>query len=221
MNKCQKCNVIIMDDTDRCPLCQHVLESDGEKMANRYPNAIAVTKRFRFMENLILFLSILVESLLLLINHNFTTKVPWALIVGLVLVYINVVLRLVLIGKNGYLLQTLSLVLLAVFLMFGIDFLTGYRKWSLDYVLPAGILALDLALFVLTLVNRKGWQSYLIPQLFMILLSLVPVILRETGIIQFPYLVWTALAASCFLFLGTLILGDRRSRTELKRRFHL
>jgi len=29
MNKCKKCNVVILDDTDRCPLCKHVLESDG------------------------------------------------------------------------------------------------------------------------------------------------------------------------------------------------
>lgn len=221
MNRCQKCNIIILDDTDRCPLCQHVSESDGEKVENRYPNAIEVTRKFRFVENLVLFLSILVECLLLFINYNIHTRVQWAFITGLVLVYVNVVLRMTLIGKNGYLFQALSFVALAIFLMLGIDYLTGYKKWSLDYVLPGGILVLDLALFVLTLANRNGWQSYLMPQILLIILSLVPVVLSETGVIQFPYLAWTALAASVFLFLGTLILGDRRARTELKRRFHI
>lgn len=221
MNRCQKCNIMILDDTDRCPLCQHVSESDGKKVENRYPNAIEVTRKFRFLENLVLFLSILVECLLLVINYNVNTKVQWAFIVGLVLVYVNLVLRITLIGKNGYLFQALSFVVLAIFLMLGIDYLTGYKKWSLDYVLPGGILVLDVALFVLTLANRSGWQSYLMPQILLVILSLVPVVLSETGVIQFPYLAWAALAASVFLFLGTLILGDRRARTELKRRFHI
>ena len=60
MSRCQKCNVIILDHTDRCPLCKHVLEEDGTSTEDMYPNAIAVTKRFRFLENLFLFLSILI-----------------------------------------------------------------------------------------------------------------------------------------------------------------
>lgn len=221
MNRCQKCNVIILDATDRCPLCQHVLETDGKEGMNRYPNAIEVTKKFRFWENLALFLSILVECLLLFINLEVNPKVPWALIAGLILFYANTAFRITVLGKSGYLFNVFSLVVLAIVLLLGIDFLTGYRKWSLDYVLPAGILAMDLVLLVLTLANRKGWQSYLIPQLLMIILSLIPVVLIETGVIHFPYLVWMALAASVFLFLGTLILGDQRARTELKRRFHV
>ncbi|MCI7108411.1 MAG: DUF6320 domain-containing protein [Lachnospiraceae bacterium] len=221
MNRCQKCNVIILDDTDRCPLCQHVLQSDGGMAENAYPNAIAVTKRFRFWENLFLFLSILVESLLVWINYSVNPEVAWSLVVGLILIYANAVFRMAVVGKSGYMFKTLTLVILAIVMLLGIDYLTGYRRWSLDYVLPCGVLALDLVLIILMLVNRRNWQSYMMPQLFTILLSLIPVILRVMGVIQFPYLVWIALAASVFLFLGTLILGDQRARTELKRRFHI
>lgn len=221
MNRCQKCHVMILDDTNRCPLCQHVLQSDGEPSENAYPNAIAVTKRFRFLENLVLFLSILTESLLIVINYNINPDVPWSLVAGLVLIYLNAVLRMAVIGKSGYMFKTLSLVILAVVILLGIDYLTGYRRWSLDYVLPGGILGIDLAILILMLVNRRNWQSYMMPQLFTILLCMIPVILRETGVIHFPYLVWIALAVSVFLFLGTLILGDQRARTELKRRFHI
>lgn len=221
MNRCQKCNVIIMDDTDRCPLCQHVLQSDGETMENSYPNAMAVTKRFRFLENLFLFVSIVTGSLLTWINYEVNPEMAWSLIVGIILVYANVVFRMAVVGKNGYMYKTLILVILAVVMLFGVDYLTGYRRWSLDYVLPCGILVLDLALFVLMLVNRRNWQSYMMAEIFTILLSVIPVVLRIVGVIRFPYLVWIALAVSVFLFLGTLILGDQRARTELKRRFHI
>ena len=221
MNKCQKCHVVILDDTDRCPLCQHVLQTDGEPRENSYPNAIDATRRFRFLENLFLFLSIMAETFLLVINYNMNPKIPWSLVVGIVLLYLNTVLRMTLVGKSSLLFKVLSLIMLAIMMLPGIDYLTGYRGWSLDYVLPSGILALDLVLFVLILVNRRGWQSYMMAELITAFLSVIPIILRITGIIQFPYLVWLSFATSVFLFLGTLILGDRRARTELKRRFHI
>lgn len=64
-------------------------------------------------------------------------------------------------GKSGYLAKTVCLVLLAIVMLLGIDYLTGYRRWSLDYVFPGGIIAIDLALFILILINRRNWQSYM------------------------------------------------------------
>ena len=210
-----------MDDTDRCPLCKHVLESGDEPSVDAYPNAIGVNRRFRLLENILLFLSIVAACLMVAINHITDPEVAWSLVACLVLVYANAVLRMAILGKSGYMFKTLSLVILAVLMLLGIDYLTGYRGWSLDYVLPLGVLLIDLALFVLTLVNRRNWQSYMMAQILAILLSMIPVGLRLGGIIRFPYLVWIAFAASVFLFLGTLIIGDRRARTELKRRFHV
>ena len=221
MNRCQKCNVVILDDTDRCPLCQHVLETDGTKGENRYPDAIEVTRRFRFLENLVLFLSIVVETILVIINYTVDKDVAWSLIAGNILLYLNVVLRMAVLGKSGYMAKTVSLILLAVVLLLGIDYLTGYRRWSLDYVLPGGIIAIDLALFILILINRRNWQSYMMAEILTVLLSIIPVVLVACHVMTFPYLAWMSLGASVFLFLGTLILGDRRARTELKRRFHI
>ena len=155
------------------------------------------------------------------IDHIADPEVAWSLVVCLILVYANAVVRMAILGKSGYMFKTLTLVILAVLMLLGIDYLTGYQGWSLDYVLPLGILLIDLTLLILTLVNRRNWQSYMMAQILAILLSLIPVGLRLGGIIKFPYLVWIAFATSVFLFLGTLIIGDRRARTELKRRFHV
>lgn len=70
-------------------------------------------------------------------------------------------------------------------MLLGIDYLTGYRRWSLDYVLPGGIIAIDLALFILILINRRNWQSYMMSELLTILLSIVPVVLLQMRIIHF------------------------------------
>ena len=160
MNKCKKCNVVILDDTDRCPLCKHVLESDGIPGESRYPDAIATARKFRFVENLVLFISIVAECLLIAINFQVDREVAWSLVIGIILLYGNVVLRMAILGKSGYLAKTVCLVLLAIVMLLGIDYLTGYRRWSLDYVLPGGIIAIDLALFILILINRRNSELY-------------------------------------------------------------
>ena len=168
MNKCKKCNVVILDDTDRCPLCKHVLESDGIPGESRYPDAIATARKFRFVENLVLFISIVAECLLIAINFQVDREVAWSLVIGIILLYGNVVLRMAILGKSGYLAKTVCLVLLAIVMLLGIDYLTGYRRWSLDYVFPGGIIAIDLALFILILINRRNWQSYMMSELLTI-----------------------------------------------------
>jgi hypothetical protein len=87
--------------------------------------------------------------------------------------------------------------------------------------MPAGVLLMDVGILVLMVVNRRNWQSYMMVQLITILLSLVPVILLAVGEVTFSWLTVIACAASVFIFLGTLIIGDERARTEMKRRFHI
>ena len=114
----------------------------------------------------------------------------------------------------------MSLVVLAVVSLFGIDYLTGYHKWSLEISFPIAVLLLDLAILILMVVNRRNWQSYMMVQIFTILLSMIPIVLLVAGVIEFPYLAVIASGVSIFIFLGTLILGDQRARSELMRRFH-
>ena len=93
--------------------------------------------------------------------------------------------------------------------------------WSVNYALPSAIILVDVGIIICMIVNRRNWQSYMMWQIFMILCSIVPVILIFTGIVTAQLFALIAFAFSLFLFLGTLIIGDRRARVELKRRFHV
>ena len=74
---------------------------------------------------------------------------------------------------------------------------------------------------VLMAVNRKNWQSYLMLQIFMVLCSIVAIILNVVHIVTDPIVSIVALNVSVILLLGTVIIGGRRARVELKRRFHI
>ena len=99
--------------------------------------------------------------------------------------------------------------------------LTGDMGWALTFVFPGAIIAMVIATIVLMIVNRRNWQSYMMMQLFTLLLSSLGMILLGMGVITTTYLVMTAMCCSLLLFLGTLIIGDERARTELKRRFYV
>lgn len=219
MSKCIKCGLEILDETERCPLCQHVLKKDspGKRI---YPDARPIVRKLRFFVNLVLFLSLIIACLLGYINWNVNPDFLWSVIVWLVLLYVNVVIRLAILGKNGYMFKTISLIVTTILILWGIDYLAGYQKWSLNYVLPGGILFLDAGILFLMIFNHRNWQSYMMAELFTILLSVVTLVMLHFELLNVPMMPLIAFWVSVFLFLGTLILGDQRARSELYRRFH-
>lgn len=221
MSKCKVCKVDILDHTDKCPFCKCVLDKSALEQTAMYPDLKDVTRKYRFLENLVLFLSLLVAVVTVGINYALQSEIMWSFIVVLALFYANVVLRLAIVGKSGYLFKTICLTITGVAVLFGIDYLTGYRAWSMNFVMPAGILFMDAGILILMMVNHRNWQSYLMVQILTILLSLIPIIFYMVDIVTSPVLAFIALGVSVFLFLGTVILGDRRAKTELQRRFHI
>ena len=220
MSRCKQCNVEILDETERCPLCNSVLEKTVE-VENMYPNVRTMTRRLALLSRIYLFVAILVEALLIYLNVLSDSEMFWSAIPGLAMLYGYLVLRYAILGKSGYKGKIIVLTLIAILMVVAIDFVVGYRGWSVNYALPSAILLVDAGILVLMCINRRNWQSYMMWQIFMILCSVVPLVLYAVGIVTAPILALLAFAFSTALFLGTLIIGDRRARTELRRRFHV
>ena len=217
MSRCKQCNVEILDETERCPLCHSVLEKTVE-VENMYPNVRTMTRRLALLSRIYLFVAILVEALLNVLSDS---EMFWSAIPGLAMLYGYLVLRYAILGKSGYKGKIIVLTLIAILMVVAIDFVVGYRGWSVNYALPSAILLVDAGILILMCINRRNWQSYMMWQIFMILCSVVPLVLYAVGIVTAPLLALLAFAVSAALFLGTLIIGDRRARTELRRRFHV
>ncbi len=220
MSRCRQCNVEVLDETERCPLCNSVLEQTFE-VENMYPNVRIQTRRLMFLSRVYLFGIILLEVILFSINYFDRYKIGWSLIVGLILLYGYMVIRFAVLGKTGYRSKVVVLAAIAILMMIAIDFLVGYHGWSVNFVLPGGVMVLDAGIIILMIVNRRNWQSYIMWQILMLLVCIGMMFLYFFGVITNPYVMGIAGFVSLFLFLGTLIIGDRRARVELYRRFHI
>lgn len=222
MAKCKNCNIEILDETVSCPLCRSILQPT-EDVENMYPDVRLMMRKFTLTARIYLFVALVLQTILFIVNLvTFDeSQIWWSAITGLVFLYGFVVLRYAIIGKTGYKSKVIILSLIAVLSAIGIDLATGYRGWSVDYVLPAGIIFMDVVIIGLMIYNKRNWQSYMMWQILTILFSLIPIGLYIKGLEHNEYLAFLPMGASAALFLGTLIIGDRRARTELKRRFHL
>lgn len=220
MSRCKRCNVEIMDETERCPLCDSALEKSGIS-ENMYPDVGVKRKRFALISRIYLFCAILAESILIFINLKTDSQMLWSVITGLALLYVYLLFRFAILGTSGYKIKVTVLVMIALCMCVGIDFVVGYNGWSVNYVLPAGVLVVDFVILLMMIINHHNFQFYLMWQILMVFCSLIPFALAGIKIITRPEMAWISLAVSVFLFLGTLIIGDRKSRVELRRRFHV
>ena len=238
MAKCRQCNVTISDNTTICPLCQCVLEAEGSQPVaqagtpaadstgskaplNEYPDVWLSQQKIKHLCNLILVGVLTASAVLAVINFAFSRGSWWSLIPIAAMGYAYAAFRVIFVSRRGYRWKTFISLILGLLLLLIIDIETGFYGWSMNYIFPAGILVTDIIIVILMLTNIKNWQSYMIMEIVMIGVSLIPMLLWVTGIITHPLLSVIALAVSASLFVTALILGDRTARGELKRRFHI
>jgi hypothetical protein len=186
-----------------------------------YPDASTAQKTLRFALKLYAFLAILLQAGLVAINYFYYRGVWWSVISGIAIIYLYFTLRYSIIKNSGYqwtiITQTIGMAALCVIT----DLMLGYQGWSTNLVAPIMILLLNLIIIILMLGNREYWYSYILFQLFAVVLSVVLLILWERSFITSPILTIIAACVSGVLFLGTFILGDREAKNELKRRFRV
>lgn len=223
MAKCLNCQIEVLDDVESCPLCRAILEPT-EEVENMYPNVRSYIQNMTFYLRVYLFCAILAGGAMLLWDFWTDRKLQWSIIAAVGLLYVYIVWQQAVLGRTSYKNKLATLCVISALFIVGVDISMGYEGWSVSYVIPAGILLIDLIIICTMLRNRRNWQSYMMAQIWMILCSLIICGIcyttgKESSALGFS-LAFVALAASLLLFLGTLIIGDRRARTELKRRFH-
>lgn len=226
MKICRKCGIKSLDNSDKCVFCGCIEDTlNGEELLDEisvggYPDAVTLVKKFRFFGNLMLFLSIAASIICLNVDYMLGDDLGFSIVVILGLIYVNAIIQFAIMGRSSYRIKTIILLFLGIAVLIGADAFTGYHAWSINFVFPSAIILLDIGIITVMIVNHRNWQSYMMSQLLSIFLGLVGLVLSFVGIITWPYLAQIAFVVSLLLFLGTLIMGDRRARSELKRRFH-
>ena len=231
VTKCPQCNIVLFDQPEICPLCHCIIretEEDENRHINElfgdnapYPDVEGRRKKMRLALKVVLFIFVVAEFLMIMINRLTSVTYPWSLITGVALLYIYLSLMYWITYDSGFASKVGLQIMLTSFLLFAIDYFNGMRGWSLEWAIPGIILLGDLIVAVLMLINRSRWQSYLLLLLFLAIFSFVLIILYLCGVIG-NILMPLICEAVTFLYLFVMILfGERKAEHEFSRRFHI
>lgn len=222
MKKCNQCGIFIKNDRMVCPLCQHGLETiEKEEYVPAYPSVSFDVHKYHIIIRIFLFISIVLEAALLIINYLTFTGIWWALICGGAIAYFWLTMKFSIQNNTNHatkiLVQTIAAMGLTVF----IDWTVGYQGWSVNYALPAIVMIAYVAILILMAVNFMNWPSYLLFQIELVILSLLLFVFNLLGFVTNPVLTYIAAASTSIILIGTIIFGDKKAKNEFKRRFHI
>lgn len=221
MAKCNHCGVTITDDTNICPLCRCVLEK-GEPGEMKYPNIVKRRRKLQIASRIYLFLALITEAFLIYLNVTLYPEFLWCLIPGCLMACIYLTLYYFVNGTRSSYGADIVFAIIALVSMLNImDKMLGDYGWSFNYVQPALVIAGNIVIFILILTHPNGWQSYLMTQLLLVVLSLLAIPLFLVKQVTHPLVSGLAIGLSFLLFAATIILGGARAKEELYRRFHI
>ena len=229
MRTCKACDVSVRTEVDFCPLCGTMLEgqeaaerNDGwQKAVNHYPDLTGQMKKYNFFRRILLFITIFGCLFSALVNVLVTPGIWWSLIVLAVAVYCWALLPAMLRKGANYARQVVFQVVLTCVIVIAADFITGYKGWSVSYVLPGVLSAGIVATGLMAVFNRTRWSQYVFYQVLVCIFGFSPLVLYLFGIAHSLVMVLVAAGLALASLLLTLLFADRTIKIEFIKRFHV
>lgn len=186
-----------------------------------YPEIHYDPVKWKKLVNLFYAVLVALAAILVVINAATGMAVPWSIIAVDCIAYTAITVRYSIMRHANLgakiLIQTIGTQALLIIL----DHLLGYSGWSVNFAVPSTILFADIAIVFLIIVNRLNWQSYLMYQIAITVLSFIPIILWAVGWITRPEMAIITVILSVLILTLVVLMGDRSVKNELIRRFHL
>jgi len=222
MKYCRQCKIKSLDTMNRCPLCESLLEDlDQETNETRYPELSDYKTGYNLVKKIYMFFSVMIIAASIIVDFQFKEGITWSVLsIGAVLYSWTVLYHAI--RNNVHMASKILVQAIAgsVFI-FIIDEMIGFRGWSVNYVIPQLFILANIAIFILMLINRMAWREYMIYQIVMTVIGLIPLILILRNIVTRPLTSYVCIVISIVILVGTIIFRDKSVKDELIRRFHI
>lgn len=219
--KCVNCDVLLPDSAKSCPLCQGETAADPAHVEPVFPVVPLIVRQNRAFISVMAFFSVVAAVVCVVINYSMPFASWWSLFVvgGLVSFWISFAF---IIMKRSDIPKTIvwQVVVLSVIAV-AWDLLTGFRRWSIDYVVPIICVIAMAAMAVIARVIRLQPFDYLIYIVIDCILGLVSLILILCGVLTVVLPSAICVGATVISLAALFIFQGKALRAELRRRTHL
>lgn len=222
MKTCNKCNIKIDTSYSYCPLCHQTLEGQTKKdHSELFPLDDIRDHISHKTQRLIFFFTVFSIIILGTINVLYSSVGFWSLIPIGAIVYLWLLLRYVIFNKTSSIGRiTLTTFFLTTLLVI-INLRYSKDLWSLDYVFPALMIANNTTIFIILLAKTQGFKYNVFHMLFLVFVSLIPLLFYYIGFVEDPLLSFIAFSHALLILLHLLVFHSSVLKELLKRIFHL
>lgn len=221
MQFCPKCKVSINGNKKCCPLCQGELSGESDGDVGAYP----FIERPKYNKNALLrivsFAAIVSIVVCISINLMVPARVWWSLfatggiVCGWIATSVGIVYKRKLFKNITW--QLFILTTLAVLW----DWVTEWRGWSIDYVLPCTCLASMLSMVILSKVMKIPVREYIVYFVLDAVYGIVPIIFFLTGVLNVVYPSVICVAASIVSISALILFQGKNMKEEMARKMHV
>lgn len=222
MQYCSKCRVNIRGENERCVLCGNTLTKlpSPEGREEVFPE-IPRTVESHLAIRILIFISVAAVIASFAIRLVFPTDVNWPVFVvfGLASMWLGLI---VVVKKRNNIPKTIlwQVAIVTVLSIFW-DWQTGWKGWSLDYLIPILYVAAELVMYVSAKIMKLSIRDYITYAMLDALFGVLPILFIVFDWVKTPYPSVISVSASVIFLAAIFIFQGDKIRTELHKRMHI
>ncbi len=223
MKECNQCKIKIETHQTYCPLCHQTLTGDTDpNFIEPYPYKEHIDHIPKKTINIFFFISIAIIIVLAVINLATWNSGFWSLIPIGATLYVFTLIRFSILSRvNSMKRITITSLFLFLILLF-INFITDKEElWSINYILPSIIMTNNFTILLIMLIRNKPFKEYVLSILFLVLLSMVPLIHYYLGFSDVVIMAILTIAQGLLILLFMIIFYPRILKEVLQKTFHI
>ena len=185
-----------------------------------YPKVLDI-KKTNIAINILILISVVVTITCLIVDFSIGLKFHWSFLVIAGITYSWIVTMYSI--KKGVNIAShvmVQIICLSI-LMLVIDYIIGYKRWSANFGIPIVLAVGNTTLFVLTIVSHKKYFKYILYQMIILILSLIPLVLYIFKISDMLLPVILSSFITILTFVTTVFLCGKELKEEAIRIFHI
>lgn len=222
MAYCNNCRLKIKTNRNICPLCLKELNNNNNDVIieeyHSYEWFYKMQKKIN-AQKIVLLSSLAAIIALIIINISTNSKYNWA-VISVISILCSYFTYVCFTADTLYLRQKLLIEFFILMpLVIVIDIFTGFYKWSFNYVIPFFSLGLNIAMFLIAVIDRKYFNEYVSYIMSASFISIIMIILP-----LFHFVLWSSLSAlggGIIIILAMLILFRIDFVSSIIKIFHI
>lgn len=225
MQYCEKCKVKIVGSKEQCPLCQRSIRQIDENLEDTYqtdifPYVPTIYRAHHMVFKIMNFISVVLIVISVAVNLLVSKEQWWSLFViaGVACFWLSfyVAFRKRKNIPKNILYQVVTISCIVVLW----DYITGWKGWSVDFVIPGLCFTDLLVLYILSKILHSDVEDYMIYMLIGGVFGVIPIVFYLFGWLNVVVPSIVCVASSILFFAGVVIFQGDKIREELKRRLH-